>query len=411
MDPPYLGIKITETLRNKLKLIQTKNNGESGGNSLPDAEVNPVRRSDFVFTPFLRRSNLRASWQVLATLVPIGGLWCLIPKIDQVIPNTAAKVFALLPVLGILALLSSRAFSLMHDCGHSSLFRSRWLNRSMGFLLGGLNAIPQHPWSRDHAFHHLHNGNWEIYRGPIDVLTLQSYKELSERNKFFYVISRHWLMLFPGGFYYLIIKPRLALIQAIFDYIWSICGEFVDALRKKRFGSLFKFSTRLRSNNSGYGNTFWQLSDLIANNFVVVVSWLLMSRWLGVGLFWSCYSVVMTLSAAIFICLFFVQHNFKGSYASGTEDWSSLLGAVEGSSNLEIPRWLNWFFADISFHSIHHLCDRIPNYNLRACHVQNQELLSESMSLRLIDIPNCFDYILWDETLQKLTTVEKANST
>ena len=42
-----------------------------------------------------------------------------------------------------------------------------------------------------------------------------------------------------------------------------------------------------------------------------------------------------------------------GSYANATAQWSSLRGAVEGSSNLKLPRVLNWFFADISFHSIH----------------------------------------------------------
>ena len=119
--------------------------------------------------------------------------------------------------------------------------------------------------------------------------------------------------------------------------------------------------------------------------------------------------MVMTISAAIFICLFFVQHNFKGSYASSTDDWSSLHGAVDGSSNLVIPRWLNWFFADISFHSIHHLCDRIPNYNLRDCHFNNQELLKDSKKLSILDIPSCFAYILWDAKAQGLTTIEEAN--
>ena len=176
-----------------------------------------MRRSDFIIASFLKRSNARAIWQVLTTLLPIAGLWFLIARIDQASLSVVLKIFAFLPVLGFLALFSSRAFSLMHDCGHNSLFRWRWLNRLIGFLLGVINAIPQHPWSRDHAFHHRHNGDWEIYRGPIDVLKLDSFQHLSERSKLFYSISRHWLMLFPGGFYYLVIKPRVALIQALFQ--------------------------------------------------------------------------------------------------------------------------------------------------------------------------------------------------
>ena len=136
-----------------------------------------------------------------------------------------------------------------------------------------------------------------------------------------------------------------------------------------------------------------------------------MSKWLGAVLFWSCYSIVVTITSAIFICIFFVQHNFKGSYAHRTDDWSLLRGAVEGSSNLDIPRWLNWFLADISFHSIHHLCDRIPNYNLRACHLRNQQLLQNSINLRISDIPYCFNYILWDEKSQELTSIAVAQKT
>ena len=113
----------------------------------------------------------------------------------------------------------------------------------------------------------------------------------------------------------------------------------------------------------------------------------------------------MTVSAAIFICIFFVQHNYRGSYASATDQWSSLRGAIEGSSNLELPGLLNWFLADISFHSIHHLCDRIPNYHLRACHNQNKKLLLEAKYLKISDIPECFKYILWDHKKQNLRAV------
>ena len=364
-----------------------------------------MKRSDFSIAPYLQRSNAKGIWQILVTLLPVAILWWIVLRIYQSYLPLPIKVLSFFPVLGLLALFSSRIFSLMHDCGHNSLFDSRLLNRSMGFLLGVLNAIPQYPWSRDHAFHHRHNGNWQIYRGPIDVITVEDFQSLSKRSQWLYSLSRHWIMLFPGGFYYLIIKPRLTLVQTILDFLFSISNEFLESIRKKNFRNIFSFSTRIQSKASGYGNTSGEIIDLIANNFLVLISWYLMSKWLGFGLFWICYSIVMTISAAIFICIFFVQHNFEGSYAHSTEDWSSVLGAVEGSSNLDIPIWLNWFFADISYHSIHHLCDRIPNYNLRKCHLKNKHLLKDSMILRLNEIPECFDYILWDSNEQKLTTI------
>ena len=382
---------------------------ETKGNSSFESDAIELRRSDFFIKPFLQRSDLRASWQLITTIAPVAGLWWLVAIIDQSSISQPLKCFAFLPVLGLLALFSSRAFSLMHDCGHGSLFRTRRLNRLVGFLLGVLNAIPQHPWSRDHAFHHRHNGNWEVYRGPIDVLTLENFEALSKREKLIYAISRHWLMLFPGGFYYLVIKPRLTLIQASVVFICSLGTELLDNLRGKNLGGIFTFSSRLRSNYSGYGNTSEEIIDLIFNNLLVVLSWFLMSKWLGGVLFWSCYSIVMASSAAIFICIFFIQHNFRGSYASNTDNWSPLMGSVAGSSNLDLPGWVNWFFADISFHSLHHICDRIPNYNLRKCHFHNKHLLRNAMTLRLVDIPDCFDYILWDSQSQELTTIQTAN--
>jgi len=314
-------------------------------------------------------------------------LWWLVP---QVMAGPPALRLLLLPILVLLVLFSSRSFSLMHDCGHRSLFASRWLNQFFGFVFGVVNGIPEHPWSRGHAYHHNHNGNWDRYRGPSALLSLDQFRALSPLNQRLYAISRHPLMLLPGGFFYLVIKPRISLILALVDRIASqLKGP--DAAPAKR-----------------YQPTQAELADLVANNVLVLASWWAMGQWLGVGLFWSCYAIVMTFSAAIFICIFFVQHNYQGSYASGNEGWSYLEGAVAGSSNLELPWILNWFSADIAFHSIHHLCERIPNYRLRQCHERNAHLLMAAKRLTLSDIPGCFRYILWDSKDLRLISLAEA---
>lgn len=102
---------------------------------------------------------------------------------------------------------------------------------------------------------------------------------------------------------------------------------------------------------------------------------------------------------------FFVQHNFEGSYAHKTEGWDYLRGAIEGSSYLELPRILKWFAADIGYHNIHHLCERIPNYNLEVCHNQNIHLLAGVKTLRISDIPDCFKFILWDSDANRPISV------
>ena len=130
-----------------------------------------------------------------------------------------------------------------------------------------------------------------------------------------------------------------------------------------------------------------------------------MCKWLGTIFFLTYYSLILTFSAAIFICIFFIQHNYENAYASSTKNWDIVEGAIAGSSNLDIPNWLNWFLADISFHSIHHLSERIPNYNLKACHIANAHLLHKSKVLKLRDFPNCFKYIIWDSKNEVLIPI------
>jgi omega-6 fatty acid desaturase (delta-12 desaturase) len=79
---------------------------------------------------------------------------------------------------------------------------------------------------------------------------------------------------------------------------------------------------------------------------------------------------------------------------------------MAGTSDLQLPPLLNWFSADIGCHSIHHLCEAIPNYRLQDAHRRNAHLLTDVKRLRLSDIPSCFAYILWDDRAGILTSVE-----
>jgi omega-6 fatty acid desaturase (delta-12 desaturase) len=87
-----------------------------------------------------------------------------------------------------------------------------------------------------------------------------------------------------------------------------------------------------------------------------------------------------------------------------------MAGALEGTSDLEMPALLNWFSADIGCHAIHHLCAAIPNYHLRACYQLNRDRLQGVKRLQLSDIPGCFNYILWDPRLGRLTTIASQRS-
>jgi len=103
--------------------------------------------------------------------------------------------------------------------------------------------------------------------------------------------------------------------------------------------------------------------------------------------------------------LFTVQHNFEHSYASDGRHWDYDTGAIKGTSFLTLPRWLNWFTANIAYHHIHHLSAKIPNYCLVRCHNENRHLFLDVARVRLCHIPRALKYILWDTRTQQINSV------
>ncbi|MCP9819212.1 fatty acid desaturase [Synechococcus sp. Cruz-9H2] len=364
--------------------------------SPPESRSSPsatgVRYGDFVLKPFIASDDRLATWQILSTV----GAYLLLWAVTVVVARQ--WLWLTPPLLLLLVLLSGRCFSLMHDCGHYSLFRSKRLNRAVGFLLGVINAIPQYPWSQGHAYHHKHNGNWDLYRGPSALISLEQYEQLSPRGQLVYRLLRHPLMLFPGGFFYLVIKPRLALLLGTAQFLGHVSTRLRADWRTP-------WSELVLSFKSSHWYSGAEFIDLLLNNICVVASWVLLCHWIGAGLFWSLYAVVMAASAALFICIFFVQHNFEGSYAHRSDGWDPIEGAIAGTSLLVLPGILNWFTADIGCHNIHHLCERIPNYHLRACQERNAALLTGATRLTIADIRRCFKYVLWDREGEMLQPI------
>jgi acyl-lipid omega-6 desaturase (Delta-12 desaturase) len=355
--------------------------------------VNVIKKSDFVLTPYMQSNDWRATYQILNTVLPYLLLWFLAVKAAPI------SLWLLPPIMVLMTLFSVRCFSLMHDCGHYSLFSSKKVNRVMGFILGVINAIPQYPWSRGHAYHHKTNGDWDRYRGPSGLVSTEEFAKLSSASQKRYEFMRHPLMAIPGGFFYLAIKPRLALVMGIS----GLLRHAFTGWRQKSGLSFGKIFESYKSRNWYSTAEFW---DLLGNNICVIGAWIYFSYLLGAGFFLSIYAITLTFSAAIFIFVFFVQHNFEGSYAHKTAGWDYLLGAIEGSSYLKLPTILKWFSADIGYHNIHHLSERIPNYNLAACHNENIHLLARSKTIFISDIPDCFKFILWDSASDSLVSIE-----
>lgn len=246
--------------------------------------LDTLKKADFVLTPYIKSSNLRATYQVLNTVVPYVLLWIAAVKI------TSISWWFLPPIIVLLVLFSLRCFSLMHDCGHNSLFRSKRANRIMGFLLGVINAIPQYGWSRDHAYHHKTNGDWERYRGVADFLSTEEFSQLDPFNQRLYELLRHPLMAIPGGFFYLVIKPRVILLAGVYDFIHHIFSDWKNS-------SEFNLAQTISTHSSKHWQSAAEFWDLLLNNICVVGSWIFLSHLWGVGLFWGIYSITLSCSA------------------------------------------------------------------------------------------------------------------
>jgi omega-6 fatty acid desaturase (delta-12 desaturase) len=306
--------------------------------------------------------NLTGLLQILNTLIPYAALWY------AVWLSAGISYWLTAAVTLVMILFLTRIFVLMHDCGHGSLFRTGRLNRGFGFVLGVLSGMPQYVWSQHHAFHHSTNGNWAKYRGPFIVDTADEYAAMSDAKRRKYRLLRRIPLLPLHAFMYVLVMPRLN---------W------------------------LKGNWKGPEERF----HMTWNNVVLLGLWVAMSFAIGPLLFFTVYVASLSLSTAIGIALFTVQHNFEGSYASGDEGWDYDTAAIEGTSFLVLPAWLNWFTANIAYHHIHHLSASIPNYRLAECHREYEHLFTGVTRVRLGEIPKALSYILWDSRARRIISV------
>lgn len=326
-------------------------------------------------------NNVAGMLQVANTLLPLALLWAV-----ALAAWPAAPWITVLATVGI-TLFLIRVFSLMHECGHGSLFGSRWLNRAWGFVFGVISGMPQFVWAQHHDFHHRHNGNWERYRGPLSTLTTEQYAALGTAGQRRFRLLRHLALAPLGGFVYLIFNPR-------FNWIKGNVALLAHLLRLRPAAT---FQTR-------YWKNWREYRHMSANNVALAGVWYGMSAAFGADLFFGIYLPSLSVAGGVGIMLFTVQHNFEHAYAADTAAWDSDRGALEGTSYLVLPAWMNWFTADIGYHHVHHLSAAIPNYRLARCHRENADLFTQVRRLRLRDVPASLRCLLWDQRAQRIVS-------
>jgi omega-6 fatty acid desaturase (delta-12 desaturase) len=341
---------------------------------------------------YTRSDDLKGLAQVLMTVAAIASLWWLV-----VVTRDISSWYAVAAVPA-LSLFTLRVFALMHECGHNSLFHSQRLNRAFGFVLGVLSGMPQYVWSRNHAYHHTHNGNWEKYRGPYTTLSVGEYAAMSDSQQFLYRWKCSPALAPLVGFIYLIFNPRYTWLRGSLSFLAHVIGKKLEQPNVSVRQHAASFKPRYWRSDKEYWHMFW-------NNAVLLSAWGAMSWLCGAALFFPIYIISVSLAGGVGIVLFTVQHNFEHAYASDTVDWDYDAGALNGTSFLILPGCLNWFTINIGYHHIHHLSPAIPNYCLVDCHEDNQHLFTEVRRLKLSDVNRALSYILWDTSAQRIISV------
>lgn len=334
-------------------------------------------------------SNLRGSLQYLSVIAPIAALWWVISQC------TLASFWLAAAATFCLSLFLLRGFVLMHDCGHNSLFRSRWLNSLGGFLLGVMSGLPQQVWAENHRYHHITNGNWAKYRGPLNVACVSDYLAMDVRARRRYRYTRDILLSPIAGGLYFLINPRINWIRTSLQLL----RRRLARMRNPESGP--DFPLRYCASMAHYRYMTW-------NNLLLLAVWGLMTWAVGPWAFFLCYLVSGSLAGGYGIVLFTVQHNFEHSYASADEGWDRDEAAMLGTSFLVLPGWLNWITADAAYHHVHHLCAGVPNYRLAACHKEHELLFARVTRVGLFEIPAALRHILWDMPGRRLVSVAEA---
>ena len=339
-----------------------------------------------------RSDDGRAAFQVLITLVPLATLW------GVAIWSLTISYWLTAAAIALIVLFTVRAFALMHECGHGSLFRSSFLNRGVGFMLGVIAGMPQYVWSKHHSYHHTHNGNWERYRGPYTTLSVAEYAALKPSGRRFYRRKCSIACAPLVGFIYLIFNPR-------FTWMTGTVGLMLHLIREK----MARPHVAMRIHAAAYQTPYWKTRreywHMFWNNAVLLSAWGLLCWLYGSLGFFSIYVLSLSLAGAIGIVLFTVQHNFEHSYASDAERWDYDVGAMDGTSFLVLPGWLNWFTLNIGYHHIHHISSRIPNYRLVKCHEEYQHAFTEVRRVQLWQVPGELKCILWDTRARRIISV------
>jgi len=293
----------------------------------------------------------RSLWQLANSVIPFLLMWYAMYRSLEV--GYWLTLLLAIPTAGFMV----RTFIIFHDCGHGSFFRSNRANEIAGYLTGILTWTPYYYWRHEHAIHHATAADLDR-RGTGDVFTMTVAEYLAAPwwKKAGYRVMRNPLILFTIGSF---------IVFTVTHRVWLP-------------------GTPSRERNSVI------YTDLALALIIAVLTGLI-----GWPAFLLIQIPIMFIACSAGVWLFYVQHNFDGTYWARHDKWEFFRAGLNGSSFYKLPGILQWFTGNIGFHHIHHLSPKIPNYKLPECYRDNP-----LFHIKPITIPlslKSLGYRLWDE--------------
>lgn len=269
---------------------------------------------------------------------------------------------AALPAVIVLAFASVRLYVLQHDCGHHSLFATRWLNEAAGLVLSVFSLTPFRVMQYNHNMHHAYLGNLD-HRETTEVytMTLREWQAAPWHRRLWYRLYRNPLvMLSLGGLYTYFIAYR-----------WP------------------RNTTRVGA------------SGVLAHNAMLAAFLALV--WAGLGLPGLAVWALSALAGGVIgVFLVYLQHNFEETYWDRKPGLDFRKATLVGSSSLDLGWLWDLGTGNIAYHDLHHYNPGIPSYNLRRCQRDLPEALKSHEVIRWPEAIRSFRLKLWDEEAGRL---------
>lgn len=269
-----------------------------------------------------------------------------------------------------------KLFTIQHDCGHGSYFRSKQANGALGRLISVLTFTPYTFWRDAHNRHHAGSGDLDRRGiGAVDTLTVEEYRALPKKERIKYRLYRHpMVMIVIGAPFYFFILQRFPFASA---------------------PSFAKTYTGLKAKQ------IWK--SVVALNIAMLVVYGGLAALFGIGAVALAVLPAVAIAAWAGAWLFFVQHQYEDAYWARKPEWTYAEAAIYGSSHYHLPKMLRWFTGNIGLHHIHHLASGIPNYRLPECYKASTDLQALP-KMSMLESINCARLALWDEAQRKMVS-------